>query len=100
MMMSEPVRLPTRALARNVTRAATSPGRVNRPVTEAAAALAATLPGAPRTAPPTVSATPPLPSQRSVATGPGLTVFTRTPFGPTSFDSDLKKLRHAALAAL
>ena len=48
----------------------------------------------------TVAATPPSPSHRSVSTGPGLTVLTRTPRGPTSFDSDLQKLVRAALAAL
>ena len=42
----------------------------------------------------------PAPSQRSVATGPGLIVLTRMPCGPTSFDSDLQKLVSAALAAL
>ena len=40
------------------------------------------------------------PSHRSVATGPGLTVLTRMPRGPSSLDSDLQKLRSAALAAL
>ena len=45
----------------------------------------------------TVSATPPSPSHRSVSTGPGLTVLTRTPRGPNSFDSALQRLRQCAL---
>ncbi len=48
----------------------------------------------------TVAATPPSPSQRSVATGPGLTVLTRIPSRPTSFDSDFEKFTTAAFAAL
>ena len=39
------------------------------------------------------------PSQRSVSTGPGLTVFTRMPCGPYCSASDEAKLRSAALAA-
>ena len=48
---------------------------------------------------PTVAATPWSPSHRSVSTGPGLTVLTRTPRGPNSLDSALQKLVSAALAA-
>lgn len=48
----------------------------------------------------TVAATPPWPSHRSVATGPGLTVLARMPCGPASLDRALEKLARAALAAL
>src|SRR5215831_17899590 len=43
-------------------------------------------------------ATPPGPSHKSVATGPGLTVLTRMPRGPTSLDRALQKLARPALA--
>ena len=36
----------------------------------------------------------------AVSTGPGLTVFTRTPRGPNSLDSALLKLASALFAAL
>lgn len=48
----------------------------------------------------TVAATPPPPSHRSVFTGPGLTVLTRMPFGPTSLDRALENATRAALPAL
>jgi hypothetical protein len=47
-----------------------------------------------------VSATPPAPSHRSVATGPGLIALARMPRGPNSFDTDFVKLTSAAFAAL
>jgi hypothetical protein len=58
---------------------------VKRPVTELLAASLATASGV-------------LPV--AVATGPGLTVLIRTPWGPASLDSALQKLASAALAAL
>src|SRR6478735_1760914 len=97
---SDPVMLPARSLHRNTTRSAISEGWVNRPVTLSAAACAATAAGSPPRVDATVCATPVAPSHRSVATGPGLTLFTRMPLPPTSFDSDLLKLVSAALAAL
>lgn len=100
MTTSAPVMFPATSLARNVTSAATSSGRVNRPVTDAPAAAAATAPGSPPWLDDTLAAMPSAPSHRSVETGPGLTVLTRIPFGPSSFDNDLQKLRRAALAAL
>ena len=74
-------------------------GRVNRPVDVPAAACSTTARGSRLFAPPTVAATPWSPSHRSVSTGPGLTVFTRTPRGPSSLDSALQKLLSAAFAA-
>src|SRR5712691_10166900 len=100
MAKSAPVTLALRSLARNSTRPATSPGWVKRPVTIWLAAWLATSSGLAPVAALTVAATPPLPSHRSVATGPGLTVLTRMPFGPTSLDRALEKLARAALAAL
>ena len=47
-----------------------------------------------------LAATPSSASQRSVDTGPGLTVLTRIPFGPNSFDRLFAKLASAALPAL
>jgi hypothetical protein len=41
-----------------------------------------------------------IPSHSAVATGPGLIVLTRTPWGPASLDSALQKFASAALAAL
>lgn len=41
-----------------------------------------------------------LSSHRSVETGPGLTVFTRMPLGPNSFEILFAKLAGAALVAL
>src|SRR4249920_955617 len=99
MVKSPPVMLAARSLARYTTRLATSAGRVKRPVTLSAAALSATAEASPPLSRAIVAATPWSPSQRSVATGPGLTVLTRTPYGPTSLDSDLQKLLNAALAA-
>lgn len=46
-----------------------------------------------------VCATPCSPSQSPVDTGPGLTVFTRIPAGPTSLDSALQTFVSVALAA-
>src|SRR5579863_4812066 len=100
MAKSAPVMFPARGLARNSTRSATSSGWVNRPVGVPATAASATAAGVLPAAPARVSATPPPPSHRSVATGPGLTVLTRIPCGPTSFDRALQKLDSAALAAL
>src|SRR4051794_26462479 len=100
MVKFEPVTLPARSPASRRTRSAISSGRVNRPVTESAAACSAIASGCRPLARATVAATPFAPSQRSVATGPGLIVFTRTPRGPTSLDSDLAKFVSAALAAL
>jgi hypothetical protein len=73
---------------------------VNRPVTIWRAAWLATSSGLAPVARLTVCATPLSPSHRSVATGPGLTVLTRIPWGPTSLDRALEKLARAALAAL
>ena len=98
--MSAPLILLAWALARNSTAAATSAGWENRPVGDPAAAAAATCSGVCPVAAETVAATPPVPSHRSVATGPGLTVLTRIPCGPNSFDNDLHKLDSAAFAAL
>ena len=52
---------------------------MKRPVTIWRAAWLATSPGLAPVAAPTVAATPPWPSHRSVATGPGLTVLARAP---------------------
>jgi hypothetical protein len=92
--------LPARSLARKSTTSATSAGRVKRPVTSWLAAPRSTSCAVAPVARLTVWATPPAPSHRSVATGPGLTVLTRMPFGPTSLDRALQKLARAALAAL
>lgn len=100
MTMSAPVTFLARPPASSNTRSATSSGRVNRPVAVPLTAPLATSAGRRLFAPPTVSATPPAPSQRSVSTGPGLIVLTRTPRGPTSFDNDLEKFASAAFAAL
>jgi hypothetical protein len=100
MTKSAPVTLPARSLASSTMRSATSSGRVNRPVTASSAACLATSPASPPLARATVAATPASPSHSGVATGPGLTVLTRTPRGPTSLDSDLEKFSRAALAAL
>ena len=97
MRMSMPVAFQARAPASRTTRSATSSGRVNRPVAESAAAPAAISSGVRPVRAAIVSATPPPPSHRSVATGPGLIVLTRTPSGPTSRDSDLLKLRQRRL---
>ena len=81
MTKSAPVMFEARSLARKSTKSATSSGRVKRPVTIWLAALLATSCGAAPVAALTVWATPPCPSHRSVATGPGLTVLTRIPRG-------------------
>ena len=73
---------------------------MKRPVADAPAAAAATASGSPPEAWATVAATPWSPSQRPVDTGPGLTVVTRMPRGPTSFDSAFEKFASAAFAAL
>ncbi len=73
---------------------------MNRPVTDWAAAPRTTSSGRPPEALATVAATPSSASQSAVSTGPGLIVLTRTPRGPSSFDSDLQKLVSAAFAAL
>jgi len=100
MAKSAPVMFAARGLARNSTRSATSCGSVNRPVGMPATADAATASGVLPAAPARVCATPPALSHRSVATGPGLTVLTRIPCGPTSLESALQKLLSAPLAAL
>jgi hypothetical protein len=97
---SLPVMLPARSEASQRTSSATSSGREKRPVTVAAFACATTSSGVMPATADTVSATPPPPSHSSVSTGPGLTVLTRMPFGPTSFDSALEKATSAALPAL
>src|SRR5271154_5024491 len=98
-LMSAPVVLADRSLARKMTRSATSSGVVNRPV------------AAPLTADATTSSTvwplslafecasPPLPSHKGVDTGPGLTELTRMFLGPNSFDKALAMLVTAALVA-
>jgi hypothetical protein len=96
MTKSEPVTLPARSLASSTTRSATSSGRVNRPVTVSAAACLATSPASRPCALATLSATPPSPSHSWVDAGPGLTVLTRIPFGPTSLESALEKFSRAA----
>src|SRR2546423_2291741 len=100
MTTSDPVMLSARSLAKDRTRSATSSGWVNRPVTASPAARSATARAVPPVARATVAATPSSASHRPGVTGPGLTVFTRTPCGPTCLDSDLQKLDSAALAAL
>ena len=72
---------------------------MNLPVAAWLAASCATASGSAPVARPTDAATPSSPSQRAVETGPGLTVLTRTPSGPTSFDRAFEKLVSAALAA-
>jgi hypothetical protein len=86
-------------LARKSTRSAISSGAVNRPVGARASCRRTTAAGSVPLAPPTVEATPPLPSQRSVRTGPGLMVLTRIS-GPSSLDSDLQRFASAPFAAL
>jgi len=98
MRTSAPVMLAARSPARKATASATSPGCEKRPVTDWWAASSATSSARAPVARATVSATPPAPSHSAVATGPGLTVLTRTPRGPTSFDRALQKLASAALA--
>src|SRR5215469_865824 len=100
MTKSAPVMFAARSLARNSTRSATSSGLVKRPVTIWLAAWLATSCAAAPVAALTVWATPPCPSHRSVATGPGLTVLMRIPRGPTSLESALQKLARPALATL
>jgi hypothetical protein len=100
MVKSAPVTLPARSLASRRTRSAIYAGWVKRPVTESAVACLATASGFCPLVRPMVAATPFVPSHWSVATGPGLIVFTRIPCGPTSLHSDLAKLVSAALAAL
>lgn len=95
-----PVTLPARSLASSTTRSATSCGWVKRRVDVSATACLATWSGWLSVARATVAATPRSSSYRSVSTGPGLTVLTRTPCGPNSLDSDLQKLVSAPLAAL
>ena len=80
---------------------ATSSGVVNRPVakppmlaTTCSRAVSASIPAVRAT----VSATPPSPSHRSVATGPGEIQFTWMPFGPNSCASVLLRLTSAAFA--
>ena len=72
-------------------RSATSRGSEKRPVTEPAAALSATSWGVSPVAPATVCATPPSPSHSAVPTGPGLTVLTLMPRGPSSLDNPSEK---------
>jgi len=86
MTKSALVMLLARLLARKSTTSATSLGWVKRPVTIWLAACRATSCALAPVAWLTVCATPSVPSQRSVATGPGLTVLTRMPCGPTSLD--------------
>ena len=81
-------------------RSATSSGRVKRPVGDCPAAPCRTSAGSAPVARDTVAATPSAPSQRSVATGPGLTELTRMPAAASSFDSDFEKLSSPAFAAL
>ncbi len=100
MAKSAPVMLPAWRLARKSTTSAISLGWVKRPVTIWLAAWLATFSGVAPVARLTVCATPPAPSHRSVATGPGLTVLTRMPLGPTSLDKPLQKAANPALAAL
>src|SRR2546421_2451498 len=100
MVMSAPVTLAVRSLARMSTRSATSSGRLNRPVTVWFAAWLWTSWALAPVARLTVAATPWSPSHRSVATGPGLIVLTRMPYWPACLDRDLEKLASAALAAL
>src|SRR4051812_16446163 len=95
---SAPVTLPARSLANRRTRSATSCGWVNRPVTAPSATCLATASASPPLARANAAATPSLPSHICVVTGPGLTVLTRMPRGPTSFDNALEKLVRAALA--
>src|SRR6516162_7485731 len=85
------------SLARKSTRSATSSGRVKRPVTIWLAARSATSCGGAPVAAPTVWATPPWPSHRSVATGPGLTVLTRMPRGPDFLGQRLAEAGQARL---
>ena len=100
MRKSLPVTLAVRSLANRATRLATSSGRLKRPVTVCRAASAATCAGSPPVAPATVCATPPSPNHSAVATGPGLTVLTRTPRPPTSFDNALENPASADFEAL
>src|SRR6478609_7551335 len=100
MTKSAPVTFPARPLASNRTRSATSSGVVNRLVAEPATAPLAIADGSAPVAAANASATPPAPSQSGVLTGPGLMVLTRTPCGPSSFESALEKLVSPALAAV
>src|SRR6516162_881716 len=61
------------------------------------AAWSATSCGGAPVAAPTVWATPPWPSHRSVATGPGLTVLTRMPRGPDFLGQRLAEAGQARL---
>ena len=86
MTKSAPVILPERSLARNSTRSATSLGRVNRPVAKPPCDATTCRFAVSKSTPEffaTVAATPSGPSQSAVSTGPGLTVFTRMPLGPS-----------------
>ena len=89
--------MPARSPASSTTRSATSCGVVKRPVGACPACCSAMFCGSPPCAAATVAATPWSPSQSSVETGPGLTVLTRMPRGPTSFDSDLEKFGERGL---
>lgn len=100
MMKSLPVMLLARSPARKRTRSAISEGLEKRPVTVASEAWATTSAAVIPAAAETDAATPPPPSHNSVSTGPGLTVLTRMPFGPTSFDRALENATRAALPAL
>src|SRR5258707_862740 len=72
---SHPVTLPLVPDASSSTICATSSGRVKRRVGVSATAASLTAAGSRPCARPTVSATPPGPSQSAVSTGPGLTVL-------------------------
>lgn len=102
MMWFEPVTFAVRDEASMTTSVATSSGVVKRPVAKPPM-LAMTFFFAVSASTPvafaTVSATPPLPSQRSVLTGPGETSLMRMPRGPNSCDSDFVRLMSAAFAA-
>ena len=99
MVKSAPVTFAVRSLASRTTRSATSSGRENRPVGDWCAAPAATSSGR-RSGRGRDGGGDPVIAQPQVGCdGPGLTVLTRTPFGPTSFESAFEKLASAALAA-
>ena len=94
--MCAPLRKLARGEARNATRLATSCGVQIRPSgIEETARSCAVCWSQPLSRANAFSR----PSQRSVSTGPGLTVFTRMPFGPYCSASDDAKFRSAAFAA-
>src|ERR1019366_544308 len=97
-----PVTFAVRSEARSTTSVATSSGVVNRPVAKPPMLATAFLRAVSASTPvalATVSATPPLPSHRSVLTGPDDTAFTWMPCDPNSCASDLVRFTTAALAA-